>query len=610
MRLFLDLWNLLNSRQRGSFLLLQAVALLMAVSTLTGMAAILPFFAALGDPGAIDRSAAMSWLYRHFGSGNPREFLIELGIAFAVLVLLANAINLAGSLAMHRFAHRIGNQFCVALFDEYIHREHLFHLTSNSATLFNNIIWEVSRGVTGVLQSLFILSTNAVTGILIILSVFFVNPAIATAAVCGLSGSYGLIYLLSRRRLMRNGMLESVHTEERTKVVAETLGAMREILALRGQAYFRLKFDRACQSISHAAINTHAIAQSPRYILECVVVIGLVGTAVLLMDRSAQNGFWLAQLSFLGFAAYRLLPALQNLFHAIVKIRGDRVAFYRIAADLRSACRRTPGNRSKPPTADWKTRPHRDIELLNVNFRYAEGRAAAIRNATLRIPAGSTAGLVGPSGSGKTTLAELILGLLTPSSGTVQIDGIPLDSANRAAWLAAVGYVPQQSYLFDASLAENVAMATAVEEIDMDRLLNALRLAQLDGLVASLPNGINEMLGEHGVRLSGGQRQRVGIARALYRRSPVLIFDEATNALDGMTEGEVLATLEGLRGARTIVLIAHRLRSVRACDLIFELDGGRVVASGSFDDLLQTSQSFHELMYGSARPTASAQVFE
>jgi ATP-binding cassette subfamily B protein len=237
-----------------------------------------------------------------------------------------------------------------------------------------------------------------------------------------------------------------------------------------------------------------------------------------------------------------------------------------------------------------------------VGFRYAPQRPLAIRDATLRIPAGTTVGLVGPSGSGKTTLVELMLGLLVPTSGFVAVDGIVLTDENRADWRETIGYVPQQSFLFDASLAENIAMATADARIDLGRLGEAVRLAQLDGLVSSLPNGSRELLGERGVRLSGGQRQRIGIARALYRRTSVLIFDEATNALDGMTENEIICTLEGLRGARTIILIAHRSRTVEACDLIVELADGALMGSGTYDELLGGPGGFRTLVHGNARP--------
>ncbi|HSZ07378.1 MAG TPA: ABC transporter ATP-binding protein [Steroidobacteraceae bacterium] len=602
MSLFADIWKLLDRSQRRRLVLLQAVGFTMAATTLAGIAAVVPFFAALGDSAAIERNLALAWIYRYFGFSDHRYFLVALGIVFLSLVVLSNAINLAGSLAMYRFAHRIGNHFCVALFDEYIHRDHQFHIASNSARLFNNIVWEVSRGVTGILQAAFVLSTNAATCVLIMISIVLLNPLLALIAVTALASSYGLFYRYTRRRLLRNGSFESLRTEDRTKTVSETLGGIREIIAMRGQRFFRDKFERTCWSISRGALNTHAISQSPRYILECIIVAGLVGIALLLVNRP-DHGFWLAQLSFLAFSAYRLLPALQQMFQAFVKIQADRAAFDRIADDLRCACRFKPDLSREPfnPAANpWWGLPRQNIQLTQVNFRYSTERPPAVRNASLTIAAGMTVGLVGASGSGKTTLAELILGLLRPSSGTISIDGIPLADRNRAEWHTSVGYVPQHNFLFDASVAENIALATAFDQIDFERLREAIALAQLDSFVNNLPNGYREILGERGVRLSGGQRQRIGIARALYRRTSVLILDEATNALDSTTEREIMSTLEKLRGAHTIIVIAHRMSTVRPCDLIYELESGCIIGSGTFDELMQSSPRFRSLLHGTA----------
>jgi ABC-type multidrug transport system fused ATPase/permease subunit len=583
MRLLADIWGLLDRRQRRSLVLFQCLSLLMAVSTLAAVAAVAPFFSVLGDPTVISRSRALAALGRLVGAGGERDLLVVLGLLFLGFVLLANAINILGSLAMNRFAYRIGDYFCVALFEEYIHRGQQFHLSGNSATLFSNIVWEVNRGTTGALQSYFLLSTNVATSLLIMVATFLLNPLIACGAVAALAGSYGLIYLMARSRLLRNGALESEHTEARTLIVNETLGAIKEILLLQVQGFFRGKFERSCQSISRIAVQTQAIAQSPRYVLECIVVAGLVAAA-LLISRREPGSAWLAQLSFLGFAAYRLLPALQQIFNSVVKIRGDSAAFERIAADLRSATRdrtRPAGRRPEPRDPAWQGRPRRDIQLQQVSFGYGADRPFMIRAATMRVPAGATVGLLGPSGAGKTTLVELMIGLLVPSSGRVAVDGVVVDDSNRADWQAQIAYVPQQVFLFDASLAENIALATAGEQIDLERVAAAARLAQLDSLVGTLPKGYSQTVGERGTRLSGGQRQRVGIARALYRSASVLILDEATNSLDGLTESEILATLEALRGERTIILIAHRVSTAQRLDLVFEVNNGTVVCTGS-----------------------------
>jgi HlyD family secretion protein len=597
MSVLLQLWHLLDARQKRGFWMAQALALLMAVATLAGIAAVVPFFAVVGDRQLIERNAHLSWLYQHLGFTTQTGFLAALGLGLALTVLLANVINLAGFLLLNRFAHRVGSHFCAALFEEYLHRSHQFHLASNSATLFNNVVWEVSRGTTGMLQSYLLLTTNAAASALIIGSIVFINPVVGLTAVTALCGSYGVVYALSRQRLLRNGLLESQYTEERTKIANEAFGAIREIIVLNGQGFFHRKFAASCSAIGRAALNTHTIAQTPRYILDFMVAVALVCGALLSIRGDVSAGRWLPQLTFLGFAAYRLLPSLQQVFHGVVRIRGDQAAFSRIAADLRaaSATQRTP---LEPPVQStlWQARPFREIELQGVSFQYTPDRPPAVRDVDLTIAAGSTVGLVGPSGSGKTTLAELILGLLEPTRGEIRIDGMALSKEHCADWQRTVAYVPQHSFLFDTSLAENIALAS--ERIDPERLREALRLAQLDDFVATLPHGNREIIGEHGVRLSGGQRQRVGIARALYRRASVLVLDEPTSALDGLTEGEVMTTLEALRGQCTIILVAHRPSTVRRCDRIYEMVDGAVVAAGTYDELLGQSQRFGVLLHG------------
>ncbi len=598
MNVFLQLWQLLDARQRRGLVLAQTLALLMATSTFAGVAAVIPFFAVLGDRQLIGRNALLTWLYHTLGFANQGSFLLALGMGLLAAVLLGNLINLVGSLVLNRFAYRIGDHFCVALFEEYLRRGHQFHLACNSAKLFNNVVWEVTRGTTGMLQSFLLLTTNIAISVLIISSMVILHPVIGLTAMTALGGSYAAVYVFARRRLLRNGLLQSQHFQERTQIANEAFGAIREIIVLNGQAFFQKKFAASCFAISRAGLSTKTIAQSPRHILDFMVAAALVAGALLSLDRGASAGAWLPQLSFLGFAAYRLLPALQQIFNSSVTIRGDWAAFDRTITDLRAATTVEHRTVRNPHSAAWHGRPQREIRLRSVHFRYSDDRPPAIRGVDVRVPAGATVGLVGPSGSGKTTLAELILGLLSPTAGHVEVDGIVIDETNRTDWQGTIAYVPQHPFLFDTSLAENVALATELEQIDLDRLKQALRLAQLEEFVATLPRGHLEIVGEHGVRLSGGQRQRVGLARALYRHASVLVLDEPTSALDGLTEAEIMATIETLRGSCTIILVAHRPSTVRRCDLVFELDGGTVVASGTYGELMARSERFGRLLHG------------
>ena len=592
MNLVFDIWSVLTFRQRLWVLGAQLLSIVMALTTVAGIASIAPFFSVLGNPHLIDQSGPLVWLY-HFGFSSRRSFTVALGLAFMGLVLLANLINVIGSFVMIRLAWSIGTDLQSILFAEYLHRPYLFHARTHSAVLFNNVIHETARATNHILQNAFSLVTNVITALFIIVSVMLLNPAVAAAMIGALAGGYVLIYLAVRNRLLRAGEIESHFYIEQTKIVNEGLGAIKEVLVLRIQNFFRGSFERSTRSVARAAARTQLIGQSPKYIMECIAVLGLVAVA-LLAGSDDGIGPRLGELTFLGFAAYRLLPTLQQAFLAIVKIRANRAGFTSIAPDLRLA--RANERRVDTRDCSWQGAPRLEIGLNEVSFRYEPDRPLAVSGVSLRIPAGAAVGFVGANGSGKTTLVDLIAGLLVPGTGQIEVDGIVLDAANRPAWQSRIAYAPQNIFLLDATIAQNVALSVSAGEIDRERLLAAARLAQLDEFVATLPLGYDHMVGERGRRLSGGQRQRIGIARALYRDASVLIMDEATNALDGLTEQELMATIVRLRGRYTVILIAHRLSTVRACDVIFEFDRGRVTGSGNYDGLLRDSKTFRRLV--------------
>jgi ATP-binding cassette, subfamily B, bacterial PglK len=589
-----EIWSVLTPQQRGWVLWTQCLSLLMAFSTVTGIASIAPFFAVLGDPRLIDSSAPLSWLFVNFGFSSKRSFEIALGIGFLAVVLLANAINVFGTFVMTRLSYRISSEVQSTLFEEYLARPYIFHAKTNSAVIFNNVINETSRITSDVLRNAFPLVTNIATAMLIILSVMWLNPVVAVAMLVGLGGGYIAIYLALRNWLLRSGHMQSAFLIEQTKIVNESLGAIKEILALRIQNFFRVKFERTSRSLSRKSAASQMVYQSPKYVMECVTVTGLVLVALLAGRGDGGIGPWLGQLTFVGFSAYRLLPTLQQAFASLVRIRGERAAFTAIAPDLRLA--RARKDFVGAADAAWLDRPGKEICLHNVSFRYERDRPPAIRDVTLRIPAKAAVGFVGDNGSGKTTLVDVIAGLLAPESGRLEIDGTVIDDANRAAWQSRIAYVPQNIFLLDSSVAQNVALGVSEAAIDRVRLAAVAKLAQLDEFVATLPNAFDHRIGERGIRLSGGQRQRIGIARALYTTASVLVMDEATNALDGLTEQELMSTIMRLRGSYTIILIAHRLSTVRACDLICEFHRGTISGVGSYDELLRNSESFKQLV--------------
>ena len=579
-----QIWHLFDTDQKRDFIVVLLISIVAGCFTLIGVAGIAPFFAVLADPTIIDSNAALGWLRQAFGSLSLQRFLAVLGIGFVTLLLFANLANFVAILAIGRFSQNVGARLHAMLFDEYLHRDLRFHVRSNSAVLTTNVVREVNRIIDGVIQSGLTLIAGTFSVVLITGAIVFVDPIVALGAGLLLAGGYGIVYALVRRRLIRNGTTMSRLWATRAKVIGESFTAVKDVTLFGTQRDASARVARDSGDIAAARASTAAIAVSPKYILETVMAAGLVAAALWIYG-TAGPGQSMAHLAFLGLAAYRLLPAIQQVFVAAARIRTDRVSFERIAADLHRARQRALRASVNIQIDDWSGRPKRGIRLADVSYQHSTERAGGLSAVSLHIPSGAFVGLVGPNGSGKTTLVELILGLLSPDSGLIEIDDTPLDDANRDAWLAAVAYVPQQIVLLDATIAENIAFGVTADNMDLERVADAVQRARLQPVLDTMPAGLATVIGENGVQLSGGQRQRVGIARAFYRGASLLVFDEATNALDKLTEGEIIALLSELRGKCTTILIAHQRSSLKGCDVLFELDSGQLVGVEQSADL-------------------------
>jgi len=579
-----QVWSVLDAAQKRECVAVLLISVTAACLTLGGVAGIAPFFSVLADPTAIDRNAALAWLKLALGLETAYGVLVWLGVGFVVLLSLANFTNLLAILSIGRFSQNVGARMHSLLFAEYLHRDIGFHANSNSAVLANRVVHDVNRTVGGVVQGGLTLCASAVAIVTITGAVVVVDPVFAFAAAASLSASYAFIYALVRRRLIRNGTITTRHWQSRAQVVAESFAAIKDVIVHRAQGAMSAQVERHCAAIAAAQASTPAIAASPKYALECVTAAGLVAAALWIYG-SAGADRWFTHLAFLGFAAYRLLPAVQQLFAALARIHAERPAFDGIVEDLRAARRRTPNEPSARASAVWRGRPRHSVRLVDVSYSYSTQRSGGVSGVSLEIPAGTFIGFVGANGAGKTTLAELVLGLLEPDGGRIEIDGVALDAGNRSAWLETVAYVAQHIALVDGTLAQNIAFGATPDEVDHERVLEAVRGAQLVPFIAALPDGVATAIGENGARLSGGQRQRVGIARALYRRASLLVVDEGTNALDALTEAEIMTLLGTLRGACTIVVIGHRPSALAGCDLLFELTAGRLVGRTTVADL-------------------------
>jgi ABC-type multidrug transport system fused ATPase/permease subunit len=417
-----------------------------------------------------------------------------------------------------------------------------------------------------------------------------IDPTLAVSAGFGFGASYAVISRFSRRRLHDNSRLIATSYTQEIKALQEGLGGIRDVLLDGSQPVYCEIFRRADHALRRAQGNNVFIAQSPRFSMEAVGMI-LIAALAIFLSRSTQGiAAALPVLGALALGAQRLLPALQQVYNAWATMAGSHASFQDTIDLLDQPMPSQPVSAAAAPLSFNK-----QISFNQVYFRYVDGEPWVIENLNLTIPKGARIGLVGATGSGKSTTLDLLMGLLDPNAGTISIDGRPLDASSVRAWQACIAHVPQSIFLADTSLAGNIAFGVPPQEIDLLRVRMAAERAQVAEFIDATPQGFNSLVGERGVRLSGGQRQRIGIARALYKQASVLVLDEATSALDNSTERSVMDAIEGLSRDLTIVLIAHRLSTVRRCDTIVEIDRGRVVAQAPYDELLEKSVSFNRM---------------
>ena len=425
-------------------------------------------------------------------------------------------------------------------------------------------------------------------------AIFIYNPVVASVGVGILTVAYLVLFKVVRNRLEQNCSTISKILSFRYRLMNEGFGGIRDVLILgRGQEYTD-RFIKSGEAFADAQGHNTALTQVPRYFME-LIAFGSIIFLLLYLFRFHEGdlGAILPVLSVYALAGFKLLPAFQQIYAAVAQVKGNISAFHSIKEELFQAIGQ---EKSQPKTKSQDKLDFKHaITHRNVNFKYPSKKHRALKKLKLTIKVNSINGFVGPSGSGKSTLIDLLLGLIEPDTGQVAVDGVKIDVSNRHAWQDKVGFVTQSVYLSEGSIAENIAFGLSKEETDDQAVMRSVELAGLTKLVGSLENGIDTSVGEQGFQLSGGQRRRIAIARALYRNLPVLVLDEATSALDGITEKIIMDAIHDFQGSKTIIMVAHRLKTVRNCDQIFVLDNGKIVDQGAFSELVIRNKTFRNM---------------
>lgn len=584
-----QLYHLLPLGRKRQMLWLLVLMVVTAASELVSLGAVLPFLGALSNAEDVLQNPTLQPLWVQLGVTDTFQLVAWLGGSFGTAVVLANGLRLLTLRRQLWFAAMVSSDLSCEVYRRTLLQPYSFHVRHSSNELIADITQDVRNLSSSVLPSVLNLVVNSIIVIAMVLSILAINlrVALGTAAVLGLT--YVILLRISRRELLRNSEIITNESRFVVKYLQEGLGGIRDVLLESSQGMFVARYDQADRPMRLASANTTLIAGSPRFLIEAVAMVTIALIAVVMAYDQRQSAQVVPTLGALALVANRLLPALQASFSSLAYIRGNQDALQNVLQRLSIPVSLVPVGCGVGQPLD------NELRLQGVWFRYTESTPWVLQDLCLQIKANTTVGFVGTTGSGKSTTADIILGLLQPERGEVLVDGAALTGERLHRWQRTIAHVPQSIFLSDATVAENIAFGVPRSEIDLDRVRQAARLAQIADFIESRPDGYGEIVGERGIRLSGGQRQRIGIARALYKQASVIVLDEATSALDNETEREVMAAIEGLSHQLTVILIAHRLTTVQKCDRIFHLDQGRLAAQGTYEELLANSPSFRTM---------------
>jgi len=587
---FLDL---LSPREKVQLWILAAAMVVLAVVETAGVASILPFIAVVNNPEVIQRNPWLRLAYDSLGYASPQSFLVSLGIVVLAFIVFSNVVKALTAWWRLSYDNNLNYTLARRLLAQYMARPYAFFLNRNTSDMTKNILTEVRNCIGGVLSAGMEILSSSLVCLFMLGLLLAIDPFIAIVIMGVLSGAYAGIYFLARRKLARIGREQVVASSMKYRAANEALGAIKDLKILGRERSFLERFSDHARRHALNNVSGGVISALPRYVLEILAFGGILALMLHFLRIQERSGHVIPLLALYAFAGYRLLPAVQQIFSAITSVRINLYSLRVLHQDLVQGQTGAGAEAALPDFTEAKPVPFvQRLELRDISFSYPEARDPVLDAFNLTVVPHSSVGLVGATGSGKTTVVDLILGLLTPGSGRIFVDGVDIQEC-LSRWQRNLGYVPQHIFLSDDTVLANIAFGVPEGEIDMAAVKRAASVANLHSFIEEeLPSGYHTAVGERGIRLSGGQRQRLGIARALYRDPPILIMDEATSALDGITEEAVTEAIRALSGRKTLITIAHRLTTVKDCDVIYLMDQGRIAGRGTYAELMKTSSWF------------------
>ena len=577
---------LFKGKEKGKLFLLFFGMFFMGLFEVIGVASITPFIAVVSNPEVIQENYYLNYFYVYFDFGSESSFLLVLGISAIVLVFLSNSISALINWQIISITRNQAHLVAYRLLEKYLSQPYIFYLNKNTSNLAKNILLEVDRAVNGfVLPGLLALSRTAIM-LFILIFLLYLNPLLASISIVVLGGVYTFIFMAIRKRLHLFGESTSQAESDRFKAADEAMSGIKELKLHSTEKIFLERFEIPSRNRSILMAYSQLSSILPRYLLDTIAFGAILTLMTFMVYIGKTSGQIIPIVTVFALAGYRLMPAMQQIYASSTQLKFNFPALSILVNDLLSVDVTSTPSRDNENDIEFLDK----LNITNLSFSYPGVEKPTLNNINLQIESNKTIGLVGSTGSGKTTLVDVFLGLLNPTSGNISVDGEELTAKNIKSWQKNVGYVPQDIYLVDDTIESNIAFGERV--IDFDKVKKAAITSELDEFIKTLPNGYKTIVGERGVRLSGGQKQRIGIARALYHNPKILVLDEATSSLDGETESYIIKAINNLSHKKTILMIAHRVSTLKSCDMIYVMESGRIVASDTYKNLLLSNKIF------------------
>ena len=587
------IFHIFNKREKRKFIWLAFALLITGLLEVVGIASILPFMQLIATPNAIEMNKWLTALYTFFSFESHRQMLIYSGVGIMILIAFSNLFSIFTTWLQYKYSWGVAHNLSTRLLATYINKPYDFFIKTNTTQLRAYIISEVNSLTGGVIIPVIEIFSRAFVSLVIFGLLLKVDTQIALVMCCTLGGAYTLIYLAQKNLLRQIGHHRINMNLLRFQSLQELLDGIKTVMVYNKQRFFYTRYEHASKEFCEVQPKYNLMLAAPRNILEILAFCSILGITIYLFIKFQSIEAASPRLSLYAVAGYRLLPALQKVFAAVAKLRHNLPVLDRLYDDLV----KNVDNVETPSLQLSALHFNKTIELDNVNFEYDNSERKVIDNFNLSIPAGETVAFIGSTGSGKTTVVDLIVGLLAPTSGTIYVDQVPLKDTNIKSWRNNLAYVPQEVFLFDDTVLRNIVFGSPEKEVDYQRLTEITKIVDIyDFITEELPKQFETEIGEKGVRLSGGQRQRLGLARALYAQPKILVLDEATSALDTITEKGIIESLKRLPKDITIIIIAHRLSTVRHADQIYILEDGKIKDQGTYDSLMDSSNTFKTMV--------------